>query len=67
MNGRLASAEKVECGSTLSFCRRKPSHTKSQLNSRPFTSVKLRDSGNPLLTSHDFWSKNTTISFKFCY
>lgn len=54
MYGRLASAEKVECGLTLSFRRRKPSHTKSQLISLPLTCVELRDKGNPLLISHDF-------------
>ena len=64
MYGRLASAEKVECGSTLSFRRRKPSHTKSQLNSRPLTNVKLRDSGNPLL--HDRTENAWTVSTSHC-
>ena len=48
MYGWLASAEKVECGWILSFCRHKP------INSRPLMYVKLRNSGNPLLISHDF-------------
>ena len=66
MYGWLASAEKVECGWTLSFCRHKPIL---------FTPIDVRKITQQWKSTFNFpwfllvllWSKNTVISVRFCY